>query len=227
MKTPAIITKFLTEYFRWLAGSVAILVLIVGYLLIVAPKISEVQTSQVSAQKNAAADLQAKQAYIAALKQSNEKFAAALPADRRAVINGFMPSTADFPGLLLTVKNIVTQSQLTLDSIAIGQGGQVAVAAGAAAGSGVKAGTTPATAQAATVSGVNVKTQDISITVSGGTSYDAFKTFLANIESSRRLFDVVSVNFTSSTKTTTGTTGGTSGSSTWSLVLRSYYLPSS
>lgn len=225
MKTPAFITKLLTDYFRWLAGGVAVVVVLAGYLTVIAPKLTEVQTSQVSRQKATAADLKVKQQRIIDLQVSNAKFNTVLPAERRQVIDDFIPSDSDFPGLLLTVKNIVAQSNLTLDAISIGQDGQTAVAAGAAtAPTSASSGTAP-TAQAATVSGVNVKTQDITITVSGGSSYDAFKVLLSNFESSRRLFDVVSVTFTNGTAAVGGTqTGGSSN--TWGLVLRSYYLPS-
>lgn len=225
MKTPAIITKVLTDYFRWLAGAVAIVVLIIGYLLLIAPKLSQVQSSEVARQKAAEQELKTKQDYITALKESNAKFAVTLPADRRQVIDDFMPSEADFPGLLLTVKNIVAQSNLTLSSITVGQGGQVAVAAGAATRPTVAATDSSApSAQAATVGGINVKTQDITMSVTGGTSYDAFKNLLANIESSRRLFDVVSVSF--STALPDAKSKNATASSAWSLVLRSYYLPS-
>lgn len=225
MKTPAIVTKVLTDYFRWLAGAVAIVVVIIGYVVLIAPKLSEVQSSEVAKQKAAEADLKAKQEYITALKESNAKFAVTLPVERRQVIDDFMPSDADFPGLLLTVKNIVAQSNLTLSSITIGQGGQVAVAAGAATTPTVATtdGSAPS-AQAATVGGINVKTQDITLTVSGGTSYAAFKNLLTNIESSRRLFDVVSVSF-STALPAVGAKNATA-STAWSLVLRSYYLPS-
>lgn len=226
MKTPAIITKVLTDYYRWLAGGVALLVIVAGYFVVIAPKLNEVQTSQVTKQKASEADLLVKQQYIADLKESNAKFVDTLPADRRQVIDDFIPSDADFPGLLLTVKNIVAQSNLSLDSISVGQGGQVAVAAGAAtAPTNVTKSDSAPTAQAATVSGVNVKTQDIAISVSGGSTYASFKTLLTNIESSRRLFDVVSVSFA----TARPTTGGTSSAATtnsWALILRSYYLPS-
>jgi len=226
VKTPAMITKVLTDYFRWLAGGVALIVLMVGYVLVVAPKMSQVQSSEVSQRKTFEADLKAKQEYIVALKQSNQKFDVALPVDQRQVIDDFLPSETDFPGLILTVKNIVAQSKLSLDSISVGQGGSVAVTAGAATtpSTTAKTPTTPS-AQAATAGGVNVKTQDISITVSGGSSYDALKALLTNIESSRRLFDVVSLSFAAAAPKTSGATTG-STSTAWSLVLRSYYLPS-
>lgn len=226
MKTPAIITKVLTDYFRWLAAGIAAIVLIVGYVLVIAPKMSQVQSSEVTQRKTFEADLKAKQEYIVALKQSNQKFDVALPVDQRQIIDDFLPSETDFPGLILTVKNIVAQSKLTLDSISVGQGGSVTATAGAATtpSTTAKTPTTPSP-QAATVGGVNVKTQDISITVSGGSSYDALKTLLTNIESSRRLFDVVSLTFAAAEPKTGGDASGSSAAA-WSLVLRSYYLPS-
>jgi hypothetical protein len=221
VKTPAFAKKLLTDYFRYVAGAVALVVLAAGYFFVIAPTLSQVQTNQVQQRKTAEAELKTKQEYITALRQSNQRFATVLPLEQRQVIEDFLPSTEDFPGLLLTVKNVVTQSGLTMDSFSIGQSGQVAVASGAAAGTtAAKTGATPA-AQAATVGGLNVKTQDITISVSGGTSYDSFKGLLRNFETSRRLFDVVSVSFTAAV---TSATGGTTPA-TWNFVLRSYYLP--
>lgn len=226
MKTPTIIIKALTDYFRWLVGGVATIVLVAGYLVALAPTITEVRTSQVTARKNAEAELKSQEDYAAALTQSNAKFAALLPTDRRKNIDDFIPSDPDWPGLILTVKNIVTQSRLTLDSITVGQGGQLAVAAGSA-GSAAAAGKDSGSpsAQAATVSGVNLRTQDVAIAVSGGTSYDAFKSLLSRIESSQRLFDVISVNFSAGAADSTGGSQPGGGAAGWSLVLRTYYLP--
>ncbi len=227
MKIPALITKILTDYFRWIGLGLVIIILALGYVLIIGPKLQSIQSSQVSQQKTNEAELKSKQEYIAELKASNSSFATKIPEARRQEIDDFIPSTADFPGLILTVKNIVTQSQLSLNNITVSQGGVVPVTAGAATPATAIGKADPApSAQAATVSGINVKTQDVAITVSGGTSYAGLKAFLTTIESSRRLFDVVSFNFTTPTAAVAGPTA-TAATSSWTLSLRSYYLPSS
>ncbi len=203
------------------------MVLVAGYLLLIAPKITELKTSQVTAQQGAVSELKTQQLYADALAKSNTAFATAIPAATQKKIDTFLPSTANFPSLILTVKNMVTQARLTLNSISVSQSGQVAaVSAATPITSGVTSNAAVPKAQAATATGVGVKTQDISISVSGGTTYEAFKSFLSIIESSQQLFDVMTVSFTSGGDTTATTTGGASaGTATWSFVLRTYYLP--
>lgn len=226
MKLPTIITKILTEYFRWLALGVAAIILVVGYLTIIAPKFSEVQSTQISTRQADVERLKQQQTYLEDLKKSNTAFAKIFPAATRQQIDDFLPSDPDFPGLLLTVKNLITRSGLTLDSFAVAQGGATTVADAATAPAVAGSKTGAASAQAATIGGINVKTQDVSISISGGTTYEAFKNLLATIESSRRLFDVISLSFsapttaTDSTKVAPTATGGS-----WTLVLRTYYLP--
>lgn len=211
MKIPGFITKALTNYFRWVLGGIAVIVLIAGYALVISPKLTEVQTNQGTARKNAEADLKSQQEFLAALRTSNAKFTTVLSADNIAKINNFIPSEPDFPGLLLTVKNIVSQSQLTLDSFSVGQAGQVAA--------------TPATSTSGSTA-ANLKTQDVSISVSGGSSYDGFKKLLTVIESSQRLFDVISVNFSADKPAAPGSAQTpVASTNSWSLVLRTYYLP--
>lgn len=226
MKTPAIITKVLTDYYRYVAAAVVFIVLGAGYLLLISPKIVEVRSTQVATRKSDEQRLKDQQAYAEDLKKSNSTYAQLFPEATRTSINDFIPSDPDFPGLLLTVKNIVSKAGLTLDSISVAQGGLTSVASGATApiAAGKTGGT--ATAQAATVGGVSVKTQDVSITVSGGKSYDAFKNLLTTIESSRRLFDVVSLSFSTPSATTdTKNTSTTAATTSWTLILRTYYLP--
>lgn len=227
MKLPTIIIKILTEYYRWLALGVAAIVLIIGYLTVIAPKLSEVQSKQVTVRQADVDRLQQQQKYLEDLKKSNSKFTQLFPAATRQTIDDFLPSDPDFPGLLLTVKNVITRSGLTLDSFAVAQGGQtsVATAATAPAAAGTKTGAT--SAQAATTGGDSVRTQDVSVTVSGGTSYEAFKRLLTNIEASRRLFDVISLSFTTPTSDSTKTAQAATASGAWTLVLRTYYMPAS
>lgn len=239
MKLPTIIAKILTEYFRYLAVGAVIVVLVIGYLSFIAPKISEVRSAQITTRQADVERLKQLQANIEDLKKSNHRFTELFPSATIRTIDDFLPSEADFPGLLLTVKNVIAQSGLSLDTFAVTQGGQTSVASGATApaanntksGSGTNAPAADETkpiggdkAQAATVSGVSVQTQDVSISISGGTTYEAFKNMLTKIESSRRLFDIVSLNFSAAVSTPTKS-GTTTGSAAWTLVLRTYYLP--
>lgn len=213
MTTQTLTTKLLTDYFRWLAGGVAAVVLILGYVVFLAPKIADLRSSAITERLRAQADLKSEQAYAAALTASLQKFHQALPEEQLRKIDDFLPSAADFPGLLLTVRNLGLAANLSLDSMTVGQLGQVSTSARTGAPSA------PSTAaQAATVGPAGVRSQDVTVSYSGGASYEQFKTMLATIESSQRLFDVVNLSYSGATDATS--------SANWGLVLRTYYLPS-
>lgn len=216
MTSSSLMTKLLTDYFRWLVGAVVAIVLVAGYLIILVPKLTELRTTTVSDRAQAQATLKSEQDYATALESSVQRFHQVLPDTQLQKINDFLPSTADFPGLLLTLKNVAQAANLSLDSMTVGQVGQLA----GGAASGAKAVTAP-TAQAATVSGAGIQTQDVTAVFSGGSSYDQFKSLLQTIESSQRLFDIVSLSFSSGAAN--AATSATTNS--WTMVLRTYYLP--
>lgn len=217
MTSQTLMSKVLMDYFRWVAGGVAAIILVAGYFVLLSPKISELRTSALSQRLEAQATLKSEQEYATALQNSVNKFHQALPEDQLKKIDDFIPTEADFPGLLLTIKNMAAAANLSLTTISVGQVGQLGAApAGTAAETG-SASTTANAAQAATASNSAIKTQDVSISVADGTTYEQFKNFLRVVESSQRLFDVVSLNFT----TDTGSTSQTD----WAFVLRTYYLP--
>ncbi|MBI5467120.1 MAG: hypothetical protein HY975_02810 [Candidatus Kerfeldbacteria bacterium] len=217
MTRQTIISKLLIDYFRWVAGAVAVVVIVVGYILLLSPKISELRTSALSQRLQAQETLKTEQTYAAALQDSVNKFHQALPADQLKKVDDFIPTEADFPGLLMTIKNIAQAANLSLTTIAVGQVGQLGAAPAGATTNTETTGTTTNAAQAATATNSAIKTQDVSISVADGTSYEQFKNFLKVVESSQRLFDVVSLNF--------ATDSGSTTTSDWTFVLRTYYLP--
>ncbi len=213
MTTQSLTTKMLTDYFRWLAAGAAAVVVVLGYFFWLAPKIADLRVSAVTERLRTQADLKSEQAYAAALAASIQKFRQALPEAQLQKIDDFLPSAADFPGLLLTVRNLGLAANLSLDSMTVGQLGQVSTAARAAA----PAAASTTAAQAATVGAAGVRSQDVTVSYSGGATYEQFKNMLATIESSQRLFDVVNLSYTGATDAT--------GGANWGLVLRTYYLP--
>lgn len=200
MKFPPIINKVLINYFRFIAAGAVAVVLLAGYLFLIAPKVTEVKTTETTTRKNAETELKIQQDFLIDLKKSNEKFSTTFGSEQIKAINEFIPSSPDFPGLLLTVQNIVSQARLTLDSFSVGAVGQLPSAQGASA------------------AGVTFLTQDVSISVSGGGNYAAFKNLLSLFESSRRLFDIISIGYASGKADEKSSIG-------WTLVLRTYYLP--
>lgn len=208
MNLPPFINKVLSEYFRWLAGGLMVVVLILGYNFLIAPKVDTIKTTGILERQQAQADLASEKKHLSELQSSITKFHSVLPIERIQQIDDLIPATADFPGLLLTLKNLAVTANLSLEGMSVGQ-----VAAHS-----------PQTSQdsSLTVGGLAIRVQDVSVSVSGGTSYEAFKNYLMLIESSRRLLDIISVNFSNAAPADHPEAG-----SPYSLVVRTYYLPPS
>ncbi len=215
MKFPSFLQSLLTDYYRWTVWVLVVLVMVGGYFLVLDTKISNLRTSGILEKANVESELSSEQEYLASLKKSVAKFKAALPQDQLAQVDAFLPTESDFPGLLLTLENIARTANLELSSISVNESGQIGTSGSSATA------TTPDTAPAGTATALDVKTEDINLTVSGGTSYEAFKRFMTLVESSQRLFDVLSVSFSHTAETSdTETT-----SSPYTIVVRTYYVP--
>ncbi len=216
MKIPAFVQSLLSNYFRWTAGAVVLGVLALGYFFVLDSKIAELRTSGLLERAQVEAHLTSQGEYLTNLRASLGKFKSSLRADDLAGIDAFIPTGPDFPGLLLSLEAIANSANLQLESMNVNEIGQVAAASDdtgqAASGND--------TAQAATPSGFNLQTQDVTVTVAGGTSYEAFKRFITQIESSRRLLDVVSVSFSH-----TNDTGTAASAKPYNVVIRTYYVP--
>lgn len=225
MKIPPFITTLLADYFRWTAAGLVVFVLALGYFFVLTSKIDAVRTSGFLERTKVKNELASEKRYADQLQTAVAKYKKALPPEKQAQINDFLPSSTDFPGLLLMLQKIADSVGLKLESMTVGQAGQVVAASGAAAAassgktSDTATTTKPSASSAATVSGSTIRTEDVSFVVSGGVSYENFKNFLTAIESSQRLLDVVSLNFTAATATE-----GSAGSS-YSMTVRTYYLP--
>lgn len=223
MRLPEFISRWLIDFWRWFALATIVVIGGIGYLALLAGKIETVRTEGLVKRTQTAERLAADTAYRNALKASADEFAVKISSADRATVAAFIPTGSDFPTLLLTVQDIVQRAGLTLADLSVTEVGQV-TAAGATADATATAGSGTAVAQAATVQGVNLRTQDVSVTVNGIRSYADVKNLVAIIESSRRLFDVISINFNLSTNL--GQAEGTANEgSPISFTLRTYYLP--
>ncbi len=215
MKASDLTNKILSSYFGWLVGGVAVIILGLGYTVVLSAQLSLIQTTSLNEKTQTEQRLKTETEYLAALKGSITRFHQVLPNDKIGAIDDFLPSSSDFPGLLLTLKNLAASANVQLESLNLSQTGQVAASPSANGATSAA----PGVANAAAASSLNLKTQDASIAVAGGTSYDDFKHFLSVIEHSRRLLDVIQLSFGVSP-------GGQSAAQSYAMVVRTYYLPS-
>lgn len=221
MRTPDFLSRWLIDFWRWFAFGTVALVLAIGYFFVLAGKIESVRTDGLLKRTQANEQLAADSAYKEALQASAKAFEQKISASDRATIEEFIPTGSDFPSILLTIQDMAKRAGLQLTDVAVTEIGQVAAAGTEAIVASQT--TTTSIAQAATVQGVNLRTQDVSVTVGGLRSYEEVKNFVKVIESSRRLFDVVSLNFNLSGTAADGESATDGSPVTFSL--RTYYLP--
>lgn len=217
MNIPGFLNRLLIDSFRWLAIGVAVIILALGYFFVVDAKLAALRTSGFLERNRVTSELEAQKKYLADLQSSVAQFDTRLSTAQREEINTFIPTGTDFPGLLLMLENLAAQANLKLASMNVAEVGQVASAAAGGSPTGAP------TAAAASVAGLPVRIQDVSVSFQGGTSYEELKRFIELIESSRRLLDVVSLNFSHGEDPATGQRGA----SAYTMVVRTYYLPES
>lgn len=222
MRTPDFISHWLIDFWRWFALGTVALIFTMGYFFVLAGKIESVRTDGLLKRTQAAEKLVADTAYKEALQASATAFEKKISDSDRATIEEFIPTTSDFPSILLTIQDMAKRAGLQLTDVAVTEIGPIA-AAGTEATVASQTTTTTSIAQAATVQGVNLRTQDVNVTVGGLRSYDEVKNFVKVIESSRRLFDVVTLNFNLNGTAADGESA-TDGSPVL-FSLRTYYLP--
>lgn len=194
--------KLLLDYFRWTVVVTAVIIIGLGYALFLNVKIESIRTTGLLERKRVENELKVQQEFAAALRTSGEKYARIFPASRLAEVEQFLPATDDFPGLLLTVKNIAANAGLTMDSLSV-----------SAAVAGASGGLIPPPPS-------GVQTQDVTVSISGLRGYQDVKQFVAQLESSRRLLDVTSISFGGGSEETAGQASRRIG-----LVFRTYSLP--
>jgi hypothetical protein len=207
-----LIQKILTDYFRWTILVIVVLVVGLGYGLFINQQITTIQNVSFADRSRAQNDLQANQRYATALEDSLNKFKKAYTADDLQRLTKALPTESDFPSVLLMLNNLAETAGLKLDTITVNQIG------GAIPTSGQTSGSSSDTSQTAQAAITGVAGQDIAVTFSGGTGYDQFKHFLGMFESSQRIFNVISLNFSQATSENEKT-------SPYSMILRTYYLP--
>lgn len=220
MKIPEFVSQWLIKFWRWFALGVVVIIFGLGYVTLLASKISSVRTEGLAERSQTLEELKADEAYRSALVSSADSFEKKITAADKENLEQFIPTGSDFPTLLLTVKDIAARSNLELTSMFVTEIGQT-TAAGVTAPIASSGG--GSAASAATIEGVNLRTQDLAVSITGIRSYEDVKNLVQVIESSRRLFDVVSIGF--DLNNAAGSDAVSNDGSPITLRLRTYYLP--
>jgi hypothetical protein len=204
----------LQKYFRWTVAVVMLIVVGVGYSVFISAKVSSIQTITAAERDKANKDLVDQKALREALKVSLAKYKTIFTEPNLEKINGVLPEKPEFPSILLTLQNIAASAGYSLDSMSVSP---VAVASTGAQAAPTVSTTPGIISQLSSVP--NLGAYDLTISVTGPGGYAGFKKLISAFESSRQLFDVLSLSYTAAVENVKGT-----GSSTpsFALTVRTY-----
>ena len=210
----------IARHFRYVLVAVVVLLVGLGYLLFIGPQVSAVRQYGVvdlSAENKRLTD---RTDYLSRLEKMLQLYSALNQTDLDR-FNRLLPTEADFPDLFVIVEDLVSSSELELNSLSISPGSGTSVTSGETG----TAPSEPANPAASLAQRGDLKVLNLAVSVSGGKSYEHFKKFLQNIENSLRLFNIQSLTFAPAQSTQTGRLESTA-SSAYSINLQTYYLPS-
>ena len=211
MTIPPVFEQILTKYFRFVAAGIVVVFLVAGYFLVLQSKITTIQSLTSGQKTRADQQLKDQKALVLNLQASLDNYKKIFTDDQVAKLDGVLPVTSDFPTVMLTVKKIATAANLSLDNLSIAL---IPASAGGAVASTASTGSAQTDLSNELASTANLAAQDVSISVSGSTSYQAFKQFLRLLESSQRIFDVMTLSYTTPSDNTTG--------AVYTLTVRTY-----
>ena len=176
-----------------------VIVLGVGYALLLSKQITTIQTTSFSDRTKAKNELTASKAYATQLQTSLDAYHRNFTEADRARLLQLLPTSTDFPSILLTVQELVASADLDLQSIT----------------------TTDVSVPVTSTTGTTIPPlngKDINITVTGGKGYDQFKKFLAILETTEPIIDVTTANYTA-------TAGDSQTGTSYTFTLRTYIMP--
>lgn len=214
------LTLFFSQYYYLLAAVTIVASLLVAAFWVIKPKYLEVKESEVFLAARFQEELQEAYQYEVSLDKLINNYRAIERMEREALLN-IVPPASEIPEILLAIDTLAKNSNLEVLAIDIsGEVDEETMQSITNTNSSLTKGKTTSpqlqalpAAQAAKASDIDLdlRTLDIAINLQGG-NYEILKLFLESLEQSRRLIDVVSLNFSSDL-------------SNYTLNLRLYYLP--
>lgn len=187
-----------TRFSLYVILGVAAALILIGYVLLIGPKWTEISSVGLSDYKKEQLRLDADKEYLTALQTLVAKYDA-FNQSRLDEIEQIIPTGDQLPALFVQMEAMVKDAGMQLDSISF---------------------ETNAEASVTTSSPLN--TLNIAIQVSGGARYTDMKLLVDTIEKNQRLLDLVSIAFTLDETDIVAAEGAQGGS--YQLTLRTYYL---
>ncbi len=210
MTRSALVTKVLSDYFRWVALAGVLIIVALGYIFLLSGKIQSIQEEGLARRQQISQEYDRQAKNKAAFEATMRNFKAAFSQADIDNINSFLPTSPDTVALQLDLAEIGKRAGLQLDSISISE----VINNSASATSGQVQEVSPtAASQTLTIDGKPIGIQDVAVTYTEGLGYQNFKKFLDYVERSRRLFDILQVSYNHAEDRTS-----------YSATLRTYYI---
>jgi Tfp pilus assembly protein PilO len=178
------IIYIMERYFKWIALILFIVVLTIGYFVVLKDKYDAYMESKnitLAGMEESIKNAASDKIAMQNIKKAN------ISTDEENLLYMAVPKTFDFNSIVSQLTALSSAYNFSVNNIEVAKGDETEDA----------------------VSGQNIKSARISMSISGG-NYEEFKRFLSAIETSSMIFDVLSVNF--------------SAGQSYDLVIKSYYL---
>ncbi|MFH0853743.1 MAG: hypothetical protein V1853_05050 [bacterium] len=213
--------KLIFEQFRYILIAVAVIILVVGYVIIIGPELNEIRQLGLSDRNTEQKLLEDRGEYLTRVEEMLDRYD---DLNKRSLeeLDQVLPKKSDIADLFVIVDDLVEQSDLQLNSIAIAPA-SLSQPGAASSQQSVNTGSTSA-GQNTLLLNTGLKSFDISISVSGGRSYEHFKEFLTNIENSLRIFNVQSLNFNPAQALSRNPGELTEQKETYTINMRTFYF---
>lgn len=192
--------RFVALHFRPIAAAAAALIFIAGYLVFLSPKVAEIRTVGFFDLQRARSQLELKQRILETTNALTKKYSD-LSIKDAAALTSLLPAEPELPELFVQTEALATVSGLLMENVNFSLP-TPQVTAGQTGSEGSVP--TPAPAASPTARPIVVasngkttlKQLSVTFTASGGRGYSDLKKFLTTIESSSRIFDVLSLSYT-------------------------------
>jgi len=191
------IIKLTTRNFKAVAIVVVVILLSVGYLLFIGPKLETINQYKTVSYDSLQSELEDQKIYLEDLKEQYVEYNKWTKADID-LIEQVLPDSPDNPGIFSQMEKMISDAGYTLTTISISRSVEVRG---------------KESAKSADAGSIKTLTLQLGIKGPGDYGYDNMKTLLRTVEKNLRILDLVSFSYNPQTDSLI-------------LNVRTYYLPS-
>jgi len=199
IKQPSYLLRWFLQYYRLVTAAACILLLVLGYFLLLSPKLTRARTmeaAKLTEEQERQKNLELKLQYLVALSKKRSETS---DADVQK-ITAMLPSAPAVPELLASLEGIARESKVTIEGVEFSLIEEVKAKNKNKESAPAEDNLPP-----------GVKALEATVSVSAA-PYTDLKIFLTNIEASLRLLDVVALLYSPVAKS-------------YTITVRTYYLP--